>query len=71
MPYQNLCNGTEQKSPEVRSELNLTPSRFTPLHKFWYGIVTATALLLDASDASELYSFPRCVIPPQVLPGSI
>jgi hypothetical protein len=39
MPYRILCNGTEQKSPEARSRLALTPSRFTPLHKIRYGII--------------------------------
>jgi len=38
MPYRILCNGTWQKSPEVRSRLTLTSTCFTPLHKIRYGI---------------------------------
>jgi len=38
MPYQILCNGTWQKSQEVRFSLALTSTRFTPLHKIRYGI---------------------------------
>src|SRR5260221_3922121 len=38
MPYRILCNGTWQKSPEVRSRLALTSTHLTPLHKIRYGI---------------------------------
>jgi hypothetical protein len=38
MPYQILCNGTEQKSPEARSGLGVAPSRCTSLHKIRCGI---------------------------------
>ena len=39
MPSRMLCNGTEQKSPEARSGLSLTPSRCISLHNIRDGIV--------------------------------
>src|SRR5260221_1841012 len=39
MPYQILCNGAQQKSPEARSGLALTPSRYIPLHNNRDGIL--------------------------------
>src|SRR5260370_19416613 len=38
MPYQILCNGAQQKSPEARSGLALTPSRYIPLYNNRDGI---------------------------------
>jgi len=38
IPYQMLCNGTQQKSQEVSSGLGLAPFRCTSLHKIRYGI---------------------------------
>ncbi len=38
MPSRMLCNGAEQKSPEARSGLALTPSHSTPLHNIRDGI---------------------------------
>jgi predicted transposase YbfD/YdcC len=38
IPSRNLCNGTEQKGPEVKSEQSVAPSHFTPLHKIRDGI---------------------------------
>jgi hypothetical protein len=38
MPCRIVCNGTEQKSLEARSELGLTLFHFTPFHKTRDGI---------------------------------
>ena len=38
MPYRILCNDKKRKCSKARSELALTLSRFTPLHKIRYGI---------------------------------
>jgi hypothetical protein len=35
----NFVYGTQQKSPEAKSRLALTPSHFTLLPKIWYGIL--------------------------------
>ena len=64
MPYQMLCNGTEQKSPKARPGLGLAPSRCTSLHNDRYGIfnlgsITCHSLIVqkqfyhiqDASDS--------------------
>lgn len=39
MPYQILCNGAWQKSPEARTGLGLTLSLCASLHKNRYGII--------------------------------
>ena len=50
MPYQMLCNGTWQKSPEARSGLGSAPSHCTSLHKNRYGIETELHLITFKPD---------------------
>ena len=38
IPYRILCNGTQQKSQEIRPGLSLEDPRNTSLHKIWYGV---------------------------------
>lgn len=51
-----LCNGKKQKSPEIRSDLDLAPSRFTLLHNIRYGILFSTICAYTLVDYSVYYS---------------